>query len=156
MKLIQFSCPNMFSGPDSMLQKLLLQLVISMHFQSFIGKLIIIMISLKMHFFPHCTWLSNCYLILIFSKRYPQHLLQIWLGGLGIYFTCAVYSHMVLYSLFLIQPDILPLYLKGNKPWMLFEGLICNSLLDPRNLFRGQHLINTVQSVLAFKIFCYS
>ena len=40
MELTQFSQPNMLSGPDSMLQKLPPQLVISMHFQSFIGRLL--------------------------------------------------------------------------------------------------------------------
>ena len=39
-----FNIPYMFSGPDSMLQKLLLQLGIFMHFQSFIGRLLTIRI----------------------------------------------------------------------------------------------------------------
>ena len=78
-----------------MLQKLPLQLVISMHFQSFIGKLIILI-----KYFFHI--LHDYQLILRFLKEMPQDLLQTWLGGLGINLTlmCSLFKRGVIFIVF--------------------------------------------------------
>lgn len=91
----------MFSGPDSMLQKLLLQLVISMHFQSFIGKLIIIN-----HFFEN-AFFSTLYMIIKllsdidFLKEIPSTFAANMAGWTWhLFYLCSLFTHGVIFVVF--------------------------------------------------------